>query len=118
LGEEIANGFSKAGMIILTGTAHSGAAQPIDQQMTSLHKAAFAGCDGLMAVDARTLVNQTIPDNPNQTPDVRTRDTGEYHPGPSQIYEDGEYQDGNTRCGAGGKYRVTYAVYRTSWRKP
>ena len=120
LGEAIANGFSKAGMIILMGaaTVGSGAAGSLDKAMTDLHGAAFAGCDGLMAVDARTLVNQTVPENPNDTLDLRTRETGEYHPGPSQIYEGGEYQDGNTRCGAGGKYRVTYIVYRTSWRKP
>jgi hypothetical protein len=120
LGEEIANGFSKAGMIILMGTATvgSGAAGSLDKAMTDLHAAAFAGCDGLMAVDARTLVNQTIADNPTVTLDLRTRETGEYHPGSSQIYEGGEYQDGNTRCGAGGKYRVTYVVYRTSWKKP
>jgi len=120
LGESIANGFSKAGMIILMGAATTGssAAQPLDQQMTALHGAAFAGCDGLMAVDGRTLVNQTVPDNPNNTLDAYTRDSGVYRPQASKIYEGGEYQDGNTRCGAGGKYRVTYAVYRTSWRMP
>lgn len=120
LGQAIADGFSKAGMIILmgSGTGFSGAAQPLEKQMSELHKAAFAGCDGLMAVDARTLVNRTVPDNPDETLDKRTITTGEYRPGPSQVYEGGEYADGNTRCGAGGEYRVTYVVHRTSWRKP
>jgi hypothetical protein len=120
LGEAIANGFSKAGMIILMGSATvgSGAAPQLDQAMQALHASEFAGCDGYMAVDKISILNRTVPDNPDKTLDAFTRDTGVYRPIPTTVYEGGEYQDGNTACGAGGKYKVAYAIYRTSWRPP
>jgi hypothetical protein len=119
LGEAIANGFSTAGMIFLKGadTTGSDAAESLDEAMKALHAAAFAGCDGYMAVDTVVLVNQTVPEQPDATLDALTRATGVYRPAATKIYEGGQYADGNTRCGAGGRYKVTYAVHRTSWRQ-
>jgi hypothetical protein len=117
IGEAVANGFSKVGMIILTGTTGSEAAPALDKGMQSMHESMFADCDGLMAVGNPIISNRMEPAKPNDNLDAYTRGTG-VHSSVSGVYEGNEYQDGNTVCGAGGKYKVTYAIYRTSWRPP
>jgi hypothetical protein len=122
LGEAVANGFSKVGMIVLmgygvqSGNSTTSVATQLDEGMQELHAGMFAGCDGLSAVDLRVFSNKTIDNLGSETLDAWTRATGTYFPPFTGVYEGGEYVDNNTRCGAGGKYLVRYAVYRTSWR--
>ena len=115
MGEAIANGFSKVGMIILMGAATTGSsvATQLDEGMQKLHGAMFAGCDGITAADEVTVRNRAVAEAPNATLDGLTRGTGVYRPAPTKHYYE---RDGNTVCGPGGDYTVTYAVHRTSWR--
>lgn len=122
LGNAIADGFSKAGMIVLmgyggfSGKSTASPAQELNKQMEALHGAMFAGCDGMSAVDYVIFRNVPVDGSDAKTLDGLTRATGEFHPDFTSEYAGGEYADGNTICGAGGKYRVRYSVYRTSWR--
>lgn len=122
VGEGIANGFSKAGMIVLMGYgAQSGqsttsVATELDGAMQQLHAAWTAMCDGFTATDVREFPNKTIDQARDKTLDGLTAATGSYQPEWTKDFVGGEYTDGNTVCGPGGRYRVKYALYRTSWR--
>jgi hypothetical protein len=121
IGEDVANGFSKAGMIILGayGAAQgnqgtSGFAQQLDGAMEQLHAAETASCDGVVAADVVIAVNKTIAEQPQSTLDAMTRSFGMYHGTIPKIYRN---QDGDARCDQrGSAYTVSYAIYRNSWK--
>jgi hypothetical protein len=126
IGLAVANGFSKAGMIALgaygglAGNSNTGSfASGLDSVMEQFHDAAFASCDGKLAEDVVILANTTIANQSQNTLDAITRGAGTFtspvlNNGVPKIYNE---TDGDARCDKrGGKYTVTYAVYRTSWR--
>jgi hypothetical protein len=115
VGRKVADGFSTAGMIVLTaGVAGGGSVAPVlDKAMKELHAAMFADCDGVTAADTRILPNREIADDPGKTLDAFTRATGFYRPDSLDHYRE---KDGNTICGSGGDYTVHWTVHRTSWR--
>jgi len=112
--EQIANGISTGGMIVLKAyDSRAGSfADSLDGAMRDLHAAWAASCDGIAAADARVISNVTSPNV--ETLDSLTRDTGVYRRTISGYRE----KDGNTVCGPGGDYAVTFAVVRTSWKAP
>ena len=65
-----------------------------------------------MAVDKISILNRMVPVNFGQTLDAFTRDSGVYRTIPTTVYQGDECQDGNTVCGAGGKYKVTSLIVR------
>jgi hypothetical protein len=126
IGAGVANGFSKAGMIILSaygaesgGSSNSSFASGLDDAMEKLHSAEFASCDGKLASDVVVIANTTIANQSQNTLDAFTRANGMFtspvlNNGVPKIYNE---IDGDFRCDRrGGKYTVTYAIYRTSWR--
>jgi hypothetical protein len=121
VGLAVANAFSKVGMIALSaygaGSGNAGAggvAAQLDSVMEAFHSSAFASCDGVVATDIAVISNVTVENQPQLTLDAFTRSTGEHVVDIPQIYHN---TDGDFRCDRrGGNYRVSYTVYRTSWR--
>jgi len=122
IGEGVANGFSKAGMIILGawGAASENSstgsfAGQLDSIMEKAHNAEFASCDGDVATDVVVIPNVVLANQPQFTLDAFTRSAGVFSTTVPKVYEN---TDGDFRCDRrGGKYRVSYTVYRTSWRE-
>lgn len=125
IGLGVANGFSKAGMVILgafsaaQGSSQGGAfATTLDGVMEQFHSTAFASCDGKLADEIVVLPNKTlIPNQPELTLEARTHATGQLvvtSPSPTDAFRN---KDGDFRCDRrGGQYRVTYTIDRTSWQ--
>lgn len=126
IGLGVANGFSKAGMVALSayggvsGNSNTGSfASGLDSVMEQFHDATFASCDGKLAEDVVVIANTTRANQPQNTLDAFTKGTGKFtspvlNNGVPKIYHE---TDGDFRCDRrGGKYTVTYAVDRTSWR--
>ncbi len=121
----VANAFSKAGMLILSGytTASGGGGNSfpseLDKVMEGLHNVGTGSCDGKLAEDLIIVPNTTIANQPQNTLDAFTRNNGTFtsavlNGGVPKIYHE---TDGDFICDKrGGQYKVTYAVYRTSWR--
>ena len=117
----VANGFSKAGMIVLSAySAESGiagggsVAGQLDAAMEQMHSSMAASCDGQVAADVVILTNRTIANQSQFTLDALTRGTGVFTNSAPEIYRN---IDGDLRCDRrGGAYKVSYAIYRTSWR--
>jgi hypothetical protein len=119
----VANGFSKAGMIILSAysaaqgsTAGQSFATELDKVMEQMHSSATASCDGKLADDIVVLTNQTLANRAELTLDALTRASGAYSgtlPNEVDTYHN---KDGDFICDRrGSQYRVTYTVFRTSW---
>ncbi len=126
IGLAVANGFSKAGMVILGAYGAAGGGigtgnfpTELDKIMEDLHSAEFASCDGKLAADMVVIANTTIANQPQNTLDAFTKGNGTFstavlNNGVPKIYHE---TDGDFRCDRrGGKYTVTYTVHRTSWR--
>lgn len=126
IGLAVANGFSKAGMIALgaygglSGNNSIGSfASGLDSIMEQLHTAETASCDGKLAEDIVIIANTTVANQSQDTLDAFTKANGTFtsavlNNGVPKIYNE---TDGDFRCDRrGGKYTVTYTVYRTSWR--
>jgi len=120
IGLAVANGFSKAGMIVLSaygaqsGSSTGSFAGQLDDAMEKLHSAETASCDGVLATDVVVITNTTIANQPQFTLDAFTRDTGNFSTTVPTVYTN---KDGDLRCDRrGGNYRVSYTVSRTSWR--
>jgi len=118
----VANGFSKAGMIILSGygaaSGNPGAgnfATQLDDAMEKMHSGMAASCDGPVAKDVVIVPNTTTVATLSQfTLDALTRGGGVFATTAPEIYRE---IDGDLRCDRrGGAYKVDYAVTRTSWR--
>jgi hypothetical protein len=116
----VANGFSKAGMIVLSAySAESGnqggsVAAQLDTAMEAMHSSMAASCDGQVAADVVILTNKTIGNQTQFTLDNLTRGTGVYSGTAPEIYRN---IDGDLRCDRrGGAYRVSYTITRTSWQ--
>ena len=77
-----------------------------------LHELQWGGCDGPVANDVATVLNRTISNQYQSTLDAHTKDSGVWRQ-TSPIYEI-ESQDG---CGKSSKYKIGWAIYRTSWKK-
>jgi hypothetical protein len=122
IGEGVANGFSKVGMIALSafgasqgGSGTTGFAQQLDQFMGQFHSVAFASCDGVVATDIVVVRNKTIAEAAQSTLDALTRRTGKYSAAPPYIYRN---TDGDARCDRrGAAYTARFTVTRTSWRE-
>ena len=126
IGLAVADGFSKAGMIALgaygglSGNNSTGSfASGLDSIMEQLNSAEFASCDGKLAEDIVIIANTTVANQSQDTLDAFTQANGTFssavlNNGVPKIYNE---TDGDFRCDRrGGKYTVSYTVYRTSWR--
>jgi hypothetical protein len=120
----VANGFSKVGLVILSAysasqgsSGGSSFASQLDDVMEKMHSSATASCDGRLADDILVLTNHTLVNRPDLTLDGLTRSSGSYTavlPSPTEEYHN---KDGDFICDRrGGKYRVWYTVFRTSWQ--
>ncbi len=118
----VGNAFSKIGMIILSGYGAAsgnggitGFAKELDTQMQRLHSTATASCDGKLASDVVIIANTTIANQPQNTLDAFTKNSGEFINTVPTIYRE---KDGDFICyRGGGQYKVTYGVHRTSWQE-
>jgi hypothetical protein len=117
----VANGFSKAGMIVLSaygaesGNAGAGGvASQLDQAMEGMHSSMAASCDGQVAADAVVISNKALAGQTQFTLDALTRGSGTFAATAPQIYRN---IDGDLRCDRrGGAYKVSYLITRTSWQ--
>jgi hypothetical protein len=121
----VANGFSKVGMIALSAystsegkSGGSGFATQLDGVMSAMHSSATASCDGQLATDMVQIPNKTIANRPDLTLDAHTRQRGVYRVTMPRVTDVYTGKDGDFRCDRrGSKYRVDYAVRRTSWKE-
>lgn len=121
IGAAVADGFSKAGMIVLgaygaaQGSQGTGSvAGQLDNAMEKLHAAETASCDGVVAADVVVAVNKAIAEQPQSTLDAMTKGFGMYRATVPTIYRN---QDGDIRCDQhGSAYTVSYTIYRNSWK--
>lgn len=126
IGEGVANGFSKAGMVVLgaygafgggnSGSGNTGGfATQLDGAMGQLHDVGTASCNGDLARDLVVFTNTTQSNQPQNTLAAFTSENGTYKFTPDVVYLN---KDGDFRCHRnGGKYQVTLTVHRTSWRE-
>jgi hypothetical protein len=72
------------------------------------------GCDGPVAVDGRIILNKSDAELPGvPTLDSLTRERGLFTPIRTQF----EGPDSQSGCGENSRYRVTWSIYRTSWKQ-
>lgn len=119
----VADGFSKVGLVILSGysasqgnSGGSSFATQLDGIMSQMHSSATASCDGRLAADVVILTNRTIANRPDLTLESLTRPTGLYEATLPNLTDTYREKDGDFICDRrGSNYRVSYRINRTSW---
>jgi len=122
VGQEVANIFSQLGGVALMAygtesgkSSMDKSAADLGQAMERLHGQMFAKCDGEVARGMVMVDNKVMNNQPDLTLERLTARTGEFtYTVPETYYFN---KDEDLICGKRiSKYRVTYTVYRTSWR--
>lgn len=120
---ELMNGISDAAQAFLSAYGKAGGNWDDAHDLTNkINGLAWAGCDGPVAVDARSAVNKSVERHFESTLLVRTEATGYWEQQEPSIgdFADRSYyeyasQDG---CGRSSKYQVVWRITRTSWQAP
>ena len=105
--------MSGAASAFLSGYTGSSGWKTVDEFTRELNEIQWGGCDGPVAIGAHMILNQTVVGQSQSTLEVRTRESGRFGETSGPYGENIVSQRG---CGKSPRYKVSWAVVRTSWK--